>query len=91
MTLYCRHSQYLENYAPGHILVEALDVETARTKARAHFEEHVQKEHFWMFSDYDIPLGEGDLNNLDEYRLEFEADIAADPDICEVVFIHGSE
>ena len=91
MTLYCWRSQYLENYAPGHILVVAEDVEAARNRARCDFAADLRDRHEWLFaglSNHEILADE----NLCAKRAKFEAEIAAEPEILTgTLYLAGSE
>jgi len=80
MTLFYWRSKTLENYALGHIIVEAPGEPEARRKAMNHFDD-VLKTHWDWDSEY-----------LAEKRESFRADLEReDPREIEVLCIWGSE
>ncbi len=91
MQMYRWLSEYLKNYGYGHIVVCANSVEEARALARAGYEKHSRERYDYHYFD-DAPLDEDSQETLDEHRRKFEADIAAEPEICpNYLFIAGSE
>lgn len=90
MALYCWVSDYLKDYAPGWILVEADSVETARARARRDFETDLRNRYDYLFTG----LSKHEILENEEIQAErerFEFDIAAEPEILnQAVFIRGS-
>lgn len=80
MTMFVWRSKTFENYATGHIIVEATGAPEARRKALAEFEKYLAAYYDWADDEY--------LNQMrDAFRLDLEGEYQ-EP---EVVFIRGSE
>jgi hypothetical protein len=91
MLLFYWTSQALSNYADGHVLVMAADVEAARQQARDQARVWLTENREWFFT----PDGEVDPDEQEDYdawMAQFEQDIAVEPRIDATVrLIRGSE
>ena len=79
MTLYYWRSKTLENYARGHIIVEAPGVPEARHKATLEFEKFMKEHYYW------------DDEIFENSRASFQQDLEGDYEELEVLLITGSE
>jgi hypothetical protein len=86
--MYSWKSTYLEEYARGHIIVEANSVEEARQKALESFDEYDREESPWNYGEYQDE--ESKQYILERYEV-FKEDISVDPEISDVIFIRGSQ
>lgn len=80
MSLFYWRSKTLENYAKGHIIVEAPGAPEARHKALAEFEKYLAAYYDW-----------GDEDDLNQMRDAFRLDLEDEYQEVEVVLITGSE
>lgn len=80
MTMFVWRSKTLENYAQGHIIVEAPGAPEARCKALAEFEKYLAAYYDW-----------GDEEDLNQMRDTFRLDLEGEYEELEVVLISGSE
>lgn len=80
-------SEALKQYAPGKLVVLAENVEEARLKIRAQIDPWIREHREWALPEYNAD----DEDDYIEIVAQFEADIAADPEEHEVLFINGSE
>jgi alcohol dehydrogenase YqhD (iron-dependent ADH family) len=86
--MYSWESTYLEEYAQGHIIVEANSVEEARQKALESFDEYDRDFFEW---EYEEDQDEYDKQSILKRHKEFKEDISVEPEISEVIFIRGSQ
>lgn len=80
MTMFVWRSVALQNYARGHIIVEAPGAPEARRKAIAEYDRYLAAYYDWADEGY-----------LNEKRESFRLDLEGDYEELEVVLITGSE
>jgi alkanesulfonate monooxygenase SsuD/methylene tetrahydromethanopterin reductase-like flavin-dependent oxidoreductase (luciferase family) len=86
--LYHWSSTYLQNYGPGHVIVAADSPEEARQRALAQFDAFDRERHGWMYGPDDVY---DDPEEIAARRRVFEADLAKEPEVRDVLFVGGSE
>ncbi len=90
MKLFHWWSAALENYARGHIVVMAHDVEKARQKVRDTHMRSLREQRDWLFRD-DGSIDPDHQEEVDAWVSKIEADIAIEPTSRDVLYIRGSE
>ncbi len=91
--IYVWHSDYLKNYAPGHVIAMAASADEAREKIMAGFETHDRERYEWDWTDIDNNWDDdGDTAaRIESRRALLRDDIAGEPRIVETLFVSGSE
>lgn len=89
MHLYVWSSKYLEQYAPGNIIVMAPDKEGARDAARQEFERDLADRYDYAVAVKDDPDFDEMIADL---RQKFESDLSREPRVIEsrALFLIGS-
>lgn len=81
-------SSALKEYAQGNIIAIGVDVEEARSNARAQWLTFAAERWPWLFED---DVDEYDAKERDDKTAQFEVDIAAEPEVGTAFLLRGSE
>ncbi len=85
MHMFVWRSDLLKNYASGHLIAVAHDVEQAREMIRAHFRAWVKENREWWL------ILDDDMEEFEQGRKALESDLSKEPERVSVLYISGSE
>lgn len=88
VNLYHWRSEALKNYSQGNVLAIGTTPDEARDRVRKAWPKFAEERWAWCDSE-----DEDDLATIENYRLEFEADLAVEPCILSLkaIIIEGGE
>ncbi|RWB40475.1 MAG: hypothetical protein EOQ44_25390 [Mesorhizobium sp.] len=88
------HADCIREYAAGDIIVMAPSVDEARELARDRMDDYLKEHRSWWWSyDTEGKLDENYVEDYDNFKRKFEADLVQEPDLIgeQTIFIRGSE